>query len=121
MTIIKEVRDPIVLLTDLLTGPLIDVTLVRDRDHARFQEITTILQDTHLPSDHLHDQEILDPVHIQIKGTNLIHHKYKPKMIWLTSKFTSITQLKWEMLQAGSTLYAHIHHQTKFIVTIHQD
>ena len=98
---IKEIRDPIALLTDLLTGPLVDVTLVTDIDHARIQEITTILQDTHLLLDHLHDQEILnllDAVHIQIQGTNLLQYTHKPKMIQLTSKYTCITQLKWQML-----------------------
>ena len=42
MTIIKQIRDPIALLTDLLTDPLIDMTLVTVIDHARIQEITTI-------------------------------------------------------------------------------
>ena len=55
MTITKEIRDPIALLTDLLTDPFIDMTLVTDIDRARIQEITTILQDTHLLLDHLHD------------------------------------------------------------------
>ena len=73
MITIKEVRDPIALLTDLLRDPLLDMTVVTDIDHALIQEISTILQDTHLPLDHHHDQEILDlldPVHIQIQGTN---------------------------------------------------
>ena len=48
MTIIKEIRDPIALLTDLLSDPLIDMTLFTDIDHARIQKITTILQDPHL-------------------------------------------------------------------------
>ena len=94
MTIIKEIRDPIALFTDLLTDPLIDMTLVTDIDYARIQEITTMLRDTHLPLDHLHDQEILvlvDLVHIQIQGTNLIQNNHKPKMIQLTSKYTCIT------------------------------
>ena len=56
MTIIKEIRDPIALLTDLRTDPLIDMTLVTDIDHARIQEITTILQSTHLLLDHLYNQ-----------------------------------------------------------------
>ena len=43
MTIIKEIRDPIVPLTDLLTDPLLDMTLVTDIDQARILEIKTIL------------------------------------------------------------------------------
>ena len=65
MTITKEIRDPIALLTDLRT----DIALVIDIYHARIQEITTILQDIHFHIHHLHDQKILDfldPVHIQI-------------------------------------------------------
>ena len=67
----------------------------------RIQEITTILQDTHLPTDHLHDRkilDILDPVHIQSQGTNLIQYNHKPKRIQLISKYISITQLKWQTL-----------------------
>ena len=121
---IKEIRDPIALLTYLLSDLLIDVTLVTDINHARVQEKTTISQDTHLLLNHLHDQEILDiqdPVHIQIQGTNLKQYNHKPKMIQLTSKYTCITQLKLEMLQAGSTLHTRLRHQTKSNVTIHQD
>ena len=83
MTTIKEIRDSIALLRGLLTDPLIDMTLVTNIDHAHIQEITTILQDTHLHIDHLHDQEILDfldPVHIQIQGRNLIQYNHKTKM-----------------------------------------
>ena len=75
------------------------MTLVTDIDHARIQEITTIVQDTHLLLDHLHDHEILDildHVHIQIQGINLMQFNHKPKMIQLTSKYTCITQLKWQ-------------------------
>ena len=43
MTILKEIHDPIAFLTDLLTDPLIYMALVTDKDHALFQEITTIL------------------------------------------------------------------------------
>ena len=77
------------------------MTLVTDTDHASIQEIITILQDTHLPIDHLQGQEILDildPVHIQIQGTNLIQYNHKPKMNQITSKYTCITQLKWQTL-----------------------
>ena len=91
MTFIKEIRDPIALLTDRLTDPLIDMTLVTDIDHARIQEITTVLQNTHLLLDHLHDQEILDlldPVHIRIQQTSLIQYNHKPKMIQLILKYT---------------------------------
>ena len=101
MTIIKDIRDHFALLSDLLTYPLIDVTLVTDIEHARIQDITTILQDTHLPLDHLHENEIqdlLDPVHLQIQGTNLIQNNHKHKMIQLTSKYPCITQLKWQTL-----------------------
>ena len=55
MITIKKIRDPIAHLTDLLKDPLIDMTLVTDIDHARIQEITIILQDTHLLLDHLHN------------------------------------------------------------------
>ena len=47
MTAIKEIHDPIALLTDLRTDPLSDMTFVIDIDHAPIQEITTILQDIH--------------------------------------------------------------------------
>ena len=93
MTIIKDIRDPVALLTDLVTDPLVDMTLVTNIDHARLQEITTISQDAHLLLDHLQDQkilDILDIVHIQIQGTNLIQYNHKPKMIFLTSKYTCI-------------------------------
>ena len=56
MKIINEIRDPIALLTDLRTDPLIDMTLVTYIDHARIQEISTILQDKHLLLEHLHNQ-----------------------------------------------------------------
>ena len=101
MTIIKETRDPIACLTDPHIDPLIDVTLVTDIDHARIQEILTILPDTHLPLDHLYDQETLDLLdhdHIPIQESNLIQYTHKVKMIQLTSKYTCITQLKWQML-----------------------
>ena len=65
------------------------------------QEIVTLLQDTHLHVDHLHDQEtldLLDPAHIPKQGTNSKQHTHKLKMIQLTSKYTYITQLKWQML-----------------------
>ena len=55
-TIINETPDLIALLIDPFTNHLI---LVNDIDHAQIQEITTILQVTHLHSDHLQDQEIL--------------------------------------------------------------
>ena len=63
------------------------MTLVTDIDHALIQEITTILQDTHV--NHLHDQEILgflDLVHIQRQETNLIQNNHNTKMIQLTSE-----------------------------------
>ena len=101
MTNIKEIRDPIALLTDLLTDPFINVTPVTDIDHARIQEITTILQDTQLLIDHLHDKEILDlldPIHFQIQGKNLKQYHQNSKMIQLTPKYTCIAQLKWQTL-----------------------
>ena len=101
MTTINEIHDPIALLTDLVTDPLTDMTLVIDIDHVHIQEITTVLQDTHLHKDHLHDQEILDildHVHIQIQGINLIQYNHNSKMTQLTSKFTCITQLKWQTM-----------------------
>ena len=101
MTIINEIDDPIALLTDLLTDPLTDMTLVKDVDHARVQEITTILQAIHLHIDHLLDQEILDfldLVHIQKQETNLIQYNHNTKMIQLTLKYICITPLKWQTL-----------------------
>ena len=101
MTTLNEIHDPIALLTDLYTDPLTDMTLVTDIDHVHIQEITTILQDTHLHIDHLHDQEILeflDPVHLQIQETNLIQNNHNTKVTQLTSKNTCITQLKWQTL-----------------------
>ena len=101
LIIIKEVRDPIALLTDLLTDPFIDMTLVIDIDHIPIQEITTILQNTHLPTDHLLDQEILDildHVHIQIQEKNSIQYKHNTKQIRLILKYICIIHLKWQML-----------------------
>ena len=101
MTTINETHNPIARITDLLTDPLTDMTLVIDVAHAPFQEITTILQDVHLHLDHHHEQEILhllDAVHIQIQETNLIQYNHNTKMIKLTSKYTCITQLKWQTL-----------------------
>ena len=127
MTTINEIHDPIALLTDLLTDPLTDNTPVIDIDHARIQEISKILQDIHLHIDLLLDQEILGflyLVHIQIQETNLIQYNHNTKMIHLTSKYTCITQLKWQTLyhlKVDSILYIHIHHQTKFNVTTHHD
>ena len=37
MTTIKEIRDPIALITDLLADPLIDVTTVTDKDPIVFK------------------------------------------------------------------------------------
>ena len=96
MTTINEIHGPIALLTDLFTDPLTDMTLVIETNHVHIREITTILQDTHLHIDHLHDQEILDiqdHVHIRIPGINLIQYN-NTKMAQLTSKYTCITQLK---------------------------
>ena len=64
------------------------------RDSNNFAKYTSFL-------DHLHDHDnldIQDHVHIQIQGTNLIQYNHKPKMIQLTSKYTCITQLKWQTL-----------------------
>ena len=101
MTTINEIHDPTALLTDLLTDPLTGMTLVLDIDHVHIQEMTTLSQDTHLHIDHLHDHEILDileHVHIQIRETNLIQYNHKPKLMQLISKYTCITQLKWQTL-----------------------
>ena len=101
MTTINEIHDPTALLTDLLTDPLTGMTLVIDIDHVHIQEMTTLLQDTHLHIDHLHHHEILhilEHVRYQIKETNLIQYNHKPKMIQLISKYTCITQLKWQTL-----------------------
>ena len=59
MIITKEILDPTVFLTDVLTDLPIDMTLVIDIDHVPIQEKTTILQDTHLHINHLLDHEIL--------------------------------------------------------------
>ena len=83
MTNINEIHDPVALLKDLPTDPLVDMTLVVDIDHVHIQEITTILQDTHLRRDHLQDQEILDTldhVHISIQEINLIQYNHNTKM-----------------------------------------
>ena len=101
MTIINGIHDPIASLTDLRTDPLIDMTLAIDIDHVHNQEITTILQDTHRPKEHLQDQEIpvtLDHVHIQKQEINLIQYNHKTKMTQSTLKYTCITRLKWQML-----------------------
>ena len=55
MTNINETRDLIALPIDPLTNHLIDVILVTYINHAPIHEITTILQDTHLPLDHPQD------------------------------------------------------------------
>ena len=101
MTTINEIHDPVVLLRDLLTDPLIGMTLVIDIDHVQIQEITTILEDTQFPIDHLHDQEILDilnHVHIPIQGINLIQNNHSTKITQLPSKYKCIIQLKWQTL-----------------------
>ena len=75
MTITNETIGSIALLIDPLINHLTDVIPVIDIDHAHFQEITTISQDTHLLLDHLQDQEILDILdlaHTQIQETNLM-------------------------------------------------
>ena len=77
------------------------MALVTDVNHVRFQEITTILQDIHYPTDHLQDQETLDLLdhgHIPIPETSLIQYTHKLKVIQLTLKYTCITQLKWQTL-----------------------
>ena len=77
------------------------MTLVKDVDHACIRGITTILQDTYLLSDHLHNQEILDFLHIahtSKQGTNLIQFNHNPKMTQLTLKYICIIPLKWKTL-----------------------
>ena len=101
MTNINETRDLNTLLTDHLTNHLIDVILVADIDHAHIQDITTILQVTHLLLDHLQDQEIVDfpdLAHTQRQETNLIQYNHKLKMIQLILKYICITQPKWQTL-----------------------
>ena len=101
MIITNKVPDPTVLPTDLLIDLLIVLTLVIDIDHVPIQEITTILQEIHLPIDHLLDHEILDILvhaHIQIQGTNLIQFKHKTKQTQLILKYMCMIQLKWQML-----------------------
>ena len=53
MTNIKETRDLIALLIDPHTNHLIDLTHVKDIDHAHVHDIITILQNLHLLLDHL--------------------------------------------------------------------
>ena len=101
MTTTNEIYDPIALLTDLPLDLPRDMTLVIDIDHPHFQEITTVLQDTHLHIDHLLDQGILDfldPVHIQIQETNQIQYNHNTKMTQIISKYSCIKQLKWQTL-----------------------
>ena len=98
---INEIRDPIALLTDLFTDPLVGMTLVINIDHVHIQEITTISQDRHLHIDHIHDQESLDTldhVRIPIQRKNLIQYNHITKMTHLNSKYTCIIQLKWQTL-----------------------
>ena len=97
MTTKNEIHDPIVLLTDLFTDPLTDRTLVIERDLVHIQQITTILQDTNLHINHLHDQEILDNlehVHIPLQEVNLIQYIHNTKTTQLISRYTCIIQLK---------------------------
>ena len=126
-TTTKDIHDHIALFTDLLTDPLIDMTLVIDVDHVHIQEITTILQDTHRPINHLQDHEILDildHVHIQIQEINLIQYNHNIKRTQLPLKYTCTTQLRRQLLlhlQIVSILYTYIHHQLIFNVTTHLD
>ena len=88
-TITKEIHDHTALLTDLLIDFLIDRTFVIDLEHVHIQEITTILQGTHRPLDHLQDHEtldILDRIHIQIQEINLIQYNHNIKQTQLTLK-----------------------------------
>ena len=81
MTIEHESRDLIALRINPHTGHLLDVTLVTDIDQVHIQETITILQDTHFPLDHLHDQEILDFLdiaHTQMQET--ISKQYNHKL-----------------------------------------
>ena len=97
ITTIKEIHVFIALITDLLTDLLTGMTLVTDIDHVHTQEITTSLQDTHLPIDHLHNQgvlDILDYVHISIQETKFIQYNHNTKMAHITLKYTCIIQLK---------------------------
>ena len=69
------------------------MTLVMDIDHVHIQEITTTLQDTHRPIDHLQDQAILvtlDHVHIQIQDLNLMQYNDNTKQTQLTLKYICI-------------------------------
>ena len=126
-TTTKEILDHTALLTDLLTDLLIDMTLVIDIDHVLIKEMTTVLQHTHRPIDHLQDHEILDfldHVQIQIQERNLIQYNHNIKQTQLSLKYTCITQVRWQMmkhLQAGSTLYISINHQLIFNVITHPD
>ena len=95
-TTTKEIHDHTALLTDLLTDPRIDMTLVKDIDQVHLREMTTLLQDTHRPQDHLQDQElldILDHVHIQTQEINLIQYNHNTKQTQLTLKYTYISQM----------------------------
>ena len=101
MTTSNESHDPIALFTDLPIDLPIDVTLVIDKDHAHIQEITTVLQDIHLHIYNLLDQKILDflyAVHIQMQETNSVQYNHNTKKTQLLSKYTCITQLKWQTL-----------------------
>ena len=126
-TTTKEIHDHTALLTDLLTDSRKDMTLLIDIVHNRVHEITTILQDTHRPIDHLQDQEIPDVpdhVHIQTQEINLIQYNHNTKQTQSNLKYTCIIQLKWQLLlhlQVGSILYTYKHHQIKFTVKTHPD
>ena len=101
MITLKEIPDHFARHTDPPIDPFIDVALVTDIDHVHIQEITTILQGTRLPLDHLHQEtlDLLDHGHISIPETNLKQYTHKLNMVQLTSKYyTCITQLKCQML-----------------------
>ena len=101
MIITKEILDPTVLLTDLPTDLLTDMTLFIDIDHVPIQDIIPILQDIHLHIDHLLDHEILDTLdHVRIlkQEINLIQYEHNIKQIHLILKYICTIQLKWQML-----------------------
>ena len=126
MTTIAEILVDIVHHIDPPTNHLIDVIHVPVTNVDHTQEITTF-QDTLLLIDYCLDLEILDILDlapILRHETKSITFNHKLLLTQPTLKYTCTTQQKWQMhklLQAGFTLYTHIHPQIKTIVITLQD
>ena len=82
MTHTNAIHGPIVLHTDLHIDLLIEKTLVLDIDHALVQENTTS-QNIQIHTDHLLDQETLDPLdlnHIPTLEIQTIRYNHKTNL-----------------------------------------